>query len=145
MLRLTAALTLLLPAALFAQTTPDDPQTPPESFGTTVPAPTTYPTEPVPNATQSNLYTAQPSPYTTEPAPVVDVDRIVVAGYPIYDTDGIPGLSPTEFASWMAQLFANAGQGVPVGDYLSMAFAQADVSKDGLIQQGELAQFLRGG
>lgn len=129
MFRRTIALAtaLLLPSALAAQTTPDSPQRPPENVGETVPAPTIYATQPAPEA-----------------APVIDIDRIVVAGFPQYDTDGVEGLSTTEFGTWMAQLFANARQSAPTVEYLTAAFEQTDVSKDGLIQSGELALFLRG-
>lgn len=130
MFRRTIALVaaLLLPSALAAQTTPIDPQSPPMPAVETSPPPTIYATQPAPAA-----------------AAVIDVDRIVVGGLPQYDTDGIEGLSATEFGTWMAQLFANAGRPAPTGEYLAAAFEQTDVSKDGLIQSGELALFLRGG
>ena len=127
MFRPTAALMLLLPAALAAQTTTGDPVIVPESVVPAVP---------------QTSYAVQPQP---EAAPVIDVDRIVVAGFPGYDTDGVAGLSPTEFATWMAQLFATAGVAQPGPDYFAAAFEQTDISKDGVIQSGELAQFLRGG
>ena len=127
MLRLLAAAALLMPAAVSAQTLPSVPQSSPEGLGTTAAAPTTYATQPL------------------DARPTIDVDRIVVAGFPTYDKDGVPGLSPAEFGQWMAQLFANAGQEIPVGDYLSLAFAQTDVTKDGTVEPGELTAFLRGG
>lgn len=127
MLRLTTAFALaMLPATLVAQTTPNDPESPAESFGTTVPAPTTYATEP-------------------DPTPVIDVDRLVVLGFPGYDSDGVGGLSIDEFGAWMTQLFANAGQPRPTGEYVTAAFAQTDTNKDGVVNTGELALFLKGG
>lgn len=130
MLRPIAALVLLLPSALAAQTAPNDPNSPPESFNTTVPAPTTFATE--------------PTVYPVERAPVIDVDRIVVLGFPTYDTDGLTGLSVNEFGTWMAQLFANARLSNPTGEYVAAAFSQTDVNADGVVGTGELALFLKG-
>lgn len=121
---LIVATALATPA--LAQTTPNDPQSPPESFSTTPGAPTTT--------------SAQP-----DETPVIDVDRIVVLGFPTYDRDGVPGLSVTEFGQWMSVLFANARQSAPSAEYTTAAFAQSDVDKDGVVSTGELAAFLKGG
>ena len=124
-----ALLAAALPVAALAQTTPNDPTTPPESFGETVPVPT----DP-----------AVPTRSTTSSV-IVDPDRITVLEFPRYDTDGVPGLSTQEFATWVTQLFANAGQPAPLPDYATAAFAQTDVNKDGVVGQGEFAAFLKGG
>ena len=79
------------------------------------------------------------------PAPVIDVDRIVVLDFPNYDKDGTAGLSVVEFGRWMTDLFANARQPAPTSDYVTAAFAQSDVDKDGVVSTGELAAFLKGG
>ena len=112
-----------LPCVASAQTTPNDPATPPESFSETLPQPTT------PAATT---------------AVRVDPDRITVQGFATYDTDGVEGLSSQEFGNWVSQLFANAGQPAPAPDYLAAAFAQSDVDSDGAVGQGEFAAFLKG-
>ena len=78
-------------------------------------------------------------------APVIDVDRIVVLEFPSYDRDGLPGLSSTEFGQWVGVLFTNARQPTPSAEYLTAAFAQSDVSKDGVVSTGEFAAFLKGG
>lgn len=125
--RLTAALaaSTLLSAPLLAQTAPGGPQT-----------------------AQADLSTAAPmmSPVAVRPSeePVIDVDRIVVLGFPTYDRDGVPGLSVQEFGSWMGVLFTNARQTAPASDYVAAAFSQSDVDKDVAVSSGELAAFLKG-
>lgn len=121
-----ALIAAALASPALAQTTPNDPQSPPESVSTIPGAPTTA-------VAQSDV------------VPVIDVDRIVVLGFPTYDRDGVPGLSVTEFGQWVSVLFTNARQSAPTAGYISAAFAQSDVSKDGVVSTGELAAFLKGG
>ena len=155
MLRLTLATlaALSLPAAAQAQTTPNDPQSPPESFNQTAAPPTTTPSDSVPM--DSTTPPAQPQPSMTsplpstvdidvQPSPAVDASRVVEGDWARYDTDGVPGLSQTEFSTWIAQLFANARTTPSTPDYYPVAFTQADVSKDGVIEKGEFLAFLQG-
>ncbi len=129
-----ALIAATLPASALAQTTPNDPTSPPENAIETAPAPTEMPKPP-----------AIPAAPARTASVVVDPDRIVALEFPRYDTDGVPGLSPGEFTTWVAQLFANAGRTAPTPDYPTAAFAQADVNKDGVLEQGEFAAFLKGG
>ena len=153
MLRLTLATlaALSLPVAAQAQTVPNDPQTPPENFNQAAPPPTTAPSDSVPM--DGTTMPAQPQPSMTsplpgtvdvQPSPVVDASRIIEGDWARYDTDGIAGLSQTEFSTWIAQLFANARTTPTTPDYYTVAFTQADVSKDGVIEKGEFLAFLQG-
>lgn len=160
MLRLTLATlaALSLPSVVHAQTAPNDPQSPPESFNQTAPPPTTAPAESVPMSPSSlpaQSTSAQPMPSMISPLPstvdinvqpnvVVDASRIVEGDWTRYDTDGLSGLSQTEFSTWTAQLFANARTAPSTPDYYTVAFTQADVSKDSVIEKGELLAFLQG-
>lgn len=160
MLRLTLATlaALSLPSVADAQTAPNDPQSLPESFGQTAPPPTTTPSDSVPmesSTLPSQTPSVQPLPSMTsplsttvdigaQPSAVVDANRVVEGDWVRYDTDGAPGLSQTEFSTWIAQLFANARTTPVTPDYDTVAFTQADVTKDGAIQKGEFLAFLQG-
>ena len=59
-----------------------------------------------------------------------------------YDTAKKGHLTQEEFAKWMADLRASAGQPAPEANWLSTAFAQTDADADKKISEEELKRFL---
>lgn len=59
-----------------------------------------------------------------------------------YDTAKKGHLTQDEFAKWMGDLRANAGQPAPDANWLGLAFTQTDADSDKKVSEEELKRFL---
>ncbi len=70
------------------------------------------------------------------------VGKKVAEEWSKYDTAKKGYLSQDEFAKWMGDLRASAGQPAPEANWLSTAFAQTDADSNKQISEEELKRFL---
>lgn len=116
---------------------------------------TTPPAEPAPAPTEAAPVETAPAPAQAAPAqaaPAADqVQQIVAAEFPTYDTDKSGDLNETEFQTWILALRdkdpASASQ--PLDDagkakFAKEIFAKADANKDKKIAQSEMVAFFSG-
>ena len=90
---------------------------------------------------------AQAEPQAAKDAPAPANDKVVVAKkvadeWAKYDAEKKGSLTQTEFAKWMADLRASAGQAPPDANWLGLAFTQTDANADKKISEEELTRFL---
>ena len=91
--------------------------------------------------------TAQAEPQAAKDAPAPANDKVVVAKkvadeWAKYDAEKKGSLTQAEFAKWMADLRASAGQAPPDANWLGFAFTQTDANADKKISEEELTRFL---
>ena len=87
---------------------------------------------------------AQGTPEAAKPAANdgAAVGKKVAEEWSKYDTAKKGHLTQEEFAKWMADLRASAGQPAPDANWLGLAFTQTDVDSDKKISEEELKRFL---
>jgi hypothetical protein len=88
---------------------------------------------------------AQATPEAAKPAPANDsavVGKKVAEEWSKYDTAKKGHLTQDEFAKWMGDLRASAGQPAPDANWLSLAFTQTDADADKKVSEEELKRFL---
>lgn len=87
---------------------------------------------------------AQGAPETAKPAASdsAAVGKKVTEEWSKYDTAKKGHLTQEEFAKWMADLRASAGQTAPDANWLGLAFTQTDANADKKISEDELKRFL---
>jgi hypothetical protein len=107
------------------------------------------PTKPLPAETAT---AAQAEPQAADagkpaPAPATPNDKAVVTKkvadeWGKYDTEKKGSLTQAQFAKWMADLRASAGQAPPDANWLGLAFTQTDANADKKVSEEELTRFL---
>ena len=87
---------------------------------------------------------AQAAPEATKPAAndSAAVGKKVAEEWSKYDTAEKGHLTQEEFAKWMADLRASAGQPAPDANWLGLAFTQTDADADKKVSEEELKRFL---
>lgn len=70
------------------------------------------------------------------------VGKKVAEEWSKYDTAKKGHLTQEEFAKWMGDLRASAGQPAPDANWLGLAFTQTDADADKIVSEEELKRFL---
>lgn len=103
------------------------------------------PTKPLPAEAAPTAQTEPQAGDAAKSAPANDktiVTKKVADEWGKYDTEKKGNLTQVQFAKWMGDLRASAGQAPPDANWLGLAFTQTDTNADKKVSEEELTRFL---